>query len=135
MLALTLSFLLAGATVAAASSTENSCVATAVQQLRVYEIFEHNKAAFHSRFRDHAQRIMERHGFEIVSMWETKQGDRTEFVYLLQWPNEATMKQRWAEFLADDEWKRIKRETAALHGDLVGEIQDRTLRRTDYSPC
>ena len=52
-----------------------------IQQLRIYEIFEHNKAAFHARFRDHAARIMRtRYGFQIVAMWETRFGDRTEFV-------------------------------------------------------
>jgi heme-degrading monooxygenase HmoA len=106
-----------------------------VQQLRIYEIFEGNKAAFHDRFRDHAQRIMKRLGFNIVTMWESRLGDRTEFVYLLQWPDEATMKQRWAQFMADEEWSRIKKEWAAAHGQAVGEIQDRTLKRTDYSPC
>ena len=29
-----------------------------VHQLRIYEIFESNKSAFHQRFRDHATRIM-----------------------------------------------------------------------------
>ena len=28
-----------------------------IQQLRIYEIFEKNKAQFHARFRDHAARI------------------------------------------------------------------------------
>jgi hypothetical protein len=46
-----------------------------IQQLRIYEIFEKNKAAFHARFRDHAARIMQtRYGFRIVAMWETKFG-------------------------------------------------------------
>jgi hypothetical protein len=31
-----------------------------IHQLRIYEIFEPNKAAFHARFRDHAARIMQR---------------------------------------------------------------------------
>ena len=106
-----------------------------VQQLRIYEIFEGNKAAFHARFRDHAQRIMKRYGFNIVTMWESRTGDRTEFVYLLDWPDEATMKQSWARFMADREWSQIKKEWAAVHGQAVGEIQDRTLKRTDYSPC
>jgi hypothetical protein len=108
---------------------------TGVQQLRIYEIFDHNKSAFHDRFRDHAKRIMDRHQFDIVAMWETRHSDRTEFVYLLQWPDEQTMKARWSEFMADTEWSRIKRETGAAHGQLVGDIEDRTLRRTDYSPC
>jgi hypothetical protein len=29
-----------------------------IHQLRIYEIFEHNKAAFHTRFRDHAAWLM-----------------------------------------------------------------------------
>lgn len=106
-----------------------------VQQLRIYEIFEGNKAAFHARFRDHAQRIMKRYGFNIVTMWESKHGGRTEFVYLLDWPDEATMKRRWAQFMADEEWSQIKKEWAAIHGKAVGEIQDRILKRTPYSAC
>jgi hypothetical protein len=39
-----------------------------IHQLRVYEIFEDTKAAFHARFRDHAARIMRRHGFDIAAM-------------------------------------------------------------------
>jgi len=100
-----------------------------VQQLRIYQIFEHNKAAFHQRWRDHALRIMARHGFRIAAMWEARNGDRTEFVYLLEWPDEATMKTAWAAFLADPEWIEIKRVTATRHGQLVGDIQDRTLTR------
>jgi hypothetical protein len=105
-----------------------------VHQLRIYEIFESNKTAFHERFRDHAARIMAKYEFKIVSMWESKFADRTEFVYLLEWPDERTMKSRWAAFMADEEWKRIKKETGAKHGQFVGDIEDRTLRLTEYSP-
>jgi hypothetical protein len=108
--------------------------ATPIHQLRIYEIFEHNKAAFHERFRDHAVRIMKRHGFTILSMWEAKTPKRTEFVYLLEWPNEQVMKTRWAAFMSDQEWGAIKERTRGAHGVLVGEIQDRVLRATDYSP-
>lgn len=59
----------------------------AVYQLRVYEIFETNKAAFHERFRDHAMRIMTRYGFDIIALWEAKTDQRTEFVYLIKWPD------------------------------------------------
>ena len=103
-------------------------------QLRIYEIFEHNKAAFHDRFRDHAARIMRTYGFEIVSMWETQTDKRAEFVYLLVWPDEQTLRSSWASFRADEEWKEIKRVTSAQHGDLVGAIEDRILVPTSYSP-
>lgn len=105
-----------------------------IHQLRIYEIFEHNKEAFHNRFRDHASRIMKSYGFNILGMWETKLGNRTEFVYLLGWPDEQTMQHAWSQFKADEEWKKIKEITRAKHGVLVGEIEDRTLNPTTYSP-
>ncbi len=106
-----------------------------IHQLRIYEIFDHNKAAFHARFRDHAQRIMQRYGFRILAMWETRHDGRTEFVYLLVWPDEVTMRAAWAAFLADAEWQGIKRATNAEHGDLVGAITERVLIPTDYAPA
>ena len=105
-----------------------------LHQLRIYEIFEHNKSAFHDRFREHAARIMRAYGFDIRAMWETQTEARTEFVYLLAWADEATMQAAWAKFMADEEWKEIKRVTRAQHGDLVGEIESRLLVPTAYSP-
>ena len=106
-----------------------------IHQLRIYEIFDSNKTAFHARFRDHAARIMRsRYGFRIVAMWETKFADRTEFVYLLEWPDEAAMTAAWVAFMADAEWAEIKRVTSAEHGVMVGKIEDRVLQTVDYSP-
>ena len=101
-----------------------------IHQLRIYEIFERNKAAFHARFRDHAARIMRRYGFEIVAMWEARTERRTEFVYLLAWPDERAKTTAWERFMSDEEWKEIKRRTSAEHGDLVGAIEDRLLTPT-----
>jgi hypothetical protein len=105
-----------------------------IHQLRVYEIFERNKPAFHARFRDHAMRIMRKYGFQFVATWEATTDRRTEFVYLLSWPDLATKEAAWRGFMADTEWKEIKRVTNAEHGDLVGEIEDRVLAQTAYSP-
>jgi heme-degrading monooxygenase HmoA len=103
-------------------------------QLRIYEIFENNKDAFHTRFRDHAARIMKQYGFDIVAMWEASGAERTEFVYLLRWLDEETKTRAWSAFMADREWDEIKKATRDK-GALVGEIQDRTLLLTDYSPA
>ena len=105
-----------------------------IHQLRIYEIFDANKKAFHDRFRDHAMRIMAKYDFKIVATWESKKDNRTEFVYLLEWPDRETMADRWKKFLQDQEWIKIKKETGEINGPLVGEIQDRTLYLTDYSP-
>lgn len=123
-----------GACATSTAAGETVIAAGEIHQLRIYEIFEHNKSAFHDRFRDHAARIMRKYGFTIVSMWESRSDNRTEFVYLLRWPSEEVMKAQWSKFMADQEWADIKKETAARHGTLVGKIEDRVLRLTAYSP-
>src|SRR5215831_8033281 len=90
-----------------------------IHQLRIYEIFENNKAHFHDRFQNHAMRIMKSYGFQLVAMWESKTEDRTEFVYLLAWPNEKIMRSAWEKFRADQEWQKVKRTTNARFGELV----------------
>jgi heme-degrading monooxygenase HmoA len=106
-----------------------------IHELRIYEIFDHNKDAFHMRFRDHAMRLMRDHGFQIVAMWEAQGDNGPEFVYLLAWPDEEARQSAWRHFMDDAEWKRIKQETAAESGDLVGAIATRVLNPTDYSPA
>jgi heme-degrading monooxygenase HmoA len=106
-----------------------------IHQLRIYEIFDTNKDAFHARFRDHAARLMRRHGFRILDMWESRTDKRLEFVYLLEWKDEAARDAAWKAFMADEEWSAVKRATSAKDGTMVGAIEDRTLRRTDYSPA
>jgi hypothetical protein len=105
-----------------------------IHQLRICEIFDTNKAAFHVRFRDHATRIMRKYDFRIVAMWESRHAGRSEFVYILEWLDEAAKTAAWSGFMADEEWAAIKRETAAKHGTLVGTVDDRILHPTVYSP-
>jgi heme-degrading monooxygenase HmoA len=105
-----------------------------IHQLRIYQVPTENIGFFHERFRDHAHRIMKKYGFQIVSIWESKYTDKTEFVYLLEWKDEKTMQESWKNFMADQEWKDIKKVTADAHGTYVDSIEDRTLVLTDYSP-
>ncbi|WP_338447309.1 NIPSNAP family protein [Pelagerythrobacter marensis] len=105
-----------------------------VQQLRIYRVPAENEEVFHRRFRDQAIPIMRGHGFEFVATWRSRHEGQTEFVYLLSWPDEATMAAAWDAFMADERWSEIKRRTAAKHGTFVLGIEDRTLIPTDYSP-
>ena len=106
-----------------------------LQQLRIYELNPDNRDNFHRRFQDHALRIMKRHGFDIVDIWESKTDARLQFVYVLTWPDEASMQGAWKSFLADPEWIEIKRRSAAKHGELVREANGQPLVRVSYSPA
>ncbi|RXM53076.1 MULTISPECIES: NIPSNAP family protein [unclassified Chryseobacterium] len=116
------------------NSSRDSSSSVPVHQLRIYEIPKENRQVFLNRFRDHALRIMKKYGFNIVSIWESEYEGKTEFVYLLEWKDENTMKMAWQGFMADKEWKDIKAETAKLHGNFVNNIEDRILKLTEFSP-
>ncbi|MEM7124043.1 MAG: NIPSNAP family protein [Pseudomonadota bacterium] len=106
-----------------------------IHELRIYEIFDNTREAFHARFRDHAARLMADHGFTILAMWEAETDRGPEFVYLLAWPDDATRQEAWKTFMANPEWQRIKRDTAAAApGDLVGEVSSRVLAPAGYGP-
>ena len=66
-------------------------------------------------------------------MWQCDGEDGPEFVYLLEWPDEAARQAAWDLFFADEDWKETKRRTAAEHGELVGSTNSRLLRATEYN--
>lgn len=105
-----------------------------IQQLRIYEMNRSNRDNFHERFKDHALRIMKRHDFNVVDMWESDSGEKLQFVYLLAWPSQAAMESRWKSFLADQEWIDIKKNTAKEHGQLMTSANGQPLVRVSYSP-
>jgi hypothetical protein len=107
-----------------------------VYQLRIYKIHPGNEVHFHDRFRDQCIPIMKRYGFDIVFASQT--GDsgsgHAEFVYLLRWKDRATQVEAWKKFLADKEWIAIKKASTAKFGDLVDDVQDRSLDMLPYTP-
>ena len=104
-----------------------------IHQLRIYQINPDLKAAFDARFREHASRIMKSHGFNIKAMWYSEFEDKTEFIYILQWPDSATLHKQWSAFMADSEWEDIKRKSREEHGEMVlAKVRDQILSSTDW---
>lgn len=64
-------------------------------------------------------------------MWESRDGQHTEFVYVMQWPDEETMRSQWSAFMADEEWAEIKRQSP---DNMVAGIEERTMLLTTDSP-
>lgn len=132
ILIITLLLVISSAAVGVRSQTAQR--SDVLHQLRIYEIFESTRTAFHARFKDHAMRIMKRYDFKILRMWESRSAEKLEFVYLLEWKDEPTMNAQWKAFLADQEWIDIKKRTNSEKAPLVGEIQSRILMKVAYSP-
>lgn len=117
------------------------CIASAAQaqspvyQLRIYKLHPGNEVHFHDRFRDQCMPIMKRYGFDIVFTSQSGPSGHAEFVYLLRWKDRTTQTAAWKAFLADAEWIAIKKSTSAKFGDLVDDVQDRSLDMLPYTPA
>jgi heme-degrading monooxygenase HmoA len=113
----------------------SSCAQGSVYQLRIYKLHPGNEAHFHDRFRDQCMPIMKRYGFDIVFTSQSGPDGHAEFVYLLRWKDRATQISAWKAFLADPEWIAIKKSSSAKFGDLVDDVQDRSLDMLPYTPA
>jgi|GEM_PF-858817 len=104
-----------------------------IHQLRIYRIHPDLKTVFDDRFRDHASRIMKSYDFNIVAMWYSECEGNTEFVYILKWPDEDTMRKQWVAFMADTEWEAIKKQSRETYGEMVlAKVRDQVLTDTDW---
>ncbi len=104
-----------------------------IHQLRIYRIHPNTKAEFDARFRDHASRIMKSYNFHIVAVWYSEFEYNTEFVYILEWPDETTMRMQWAAFMADKEWGAIKKQSRETYGEMVlAKVRDQVLTSTEW---
>lgn len=106
-----------------------------VYQLRIYKLYPGNETHFHDRFRDQCIPIMKRYGFDIVFTSQTGSIGHSEFVYLLRWKDRGVQAEAWKKFLADEEWIAIKKASTAKFGDLVDEVQDRSLDMLPHTPA
>ena len=107
---------------------------TSVYQLRIYKLHAGNEQHFHERFSEQCMPIMRRYGFDIVFTSQSGETGHKEFVYLLRWKDRDTQVTAWQKFLADPEWIGIKKVTSAKWGDLVDDVQDRSLDMLPYTP-
>lgn len=104
-----------------------------IHQLRIYQIDPTLKDAFDSRFREHALRIMKSYDFKIVAMWYSEFEGKTEFVYILQWPDEEVMRKQWDAFMADAEWEEMKRVSREKYGEMVlSKMRDQVLIKVNW---
>ena len=105
-----------------------------VYQLRIYKLHPGNEQHFHDRFSRQCMPIMHRYGFDIVFISKSGEPGHEEFVYLLRWKDRGAQTTAWKNFLADPEWIGIKKKSTEQWGELVDDVQDRSLDMVPYTP-
>lgn len=107
----------------------------AVFELRIYRCNEDKLANLDARFRDHTIRLFERHGIKNVMYWHpTDEPDSADtLIYIIRHDSREAAKASWAAFIADEEWRRVARESQKDGAFLRERPESIYMNATDYS--
>jgi len=106
-----------------------------VFEVRTYTAPEGKLQDLHKRFRDHTLRIFKKHGMESIVYLAPQDAplkDNT-LIYIITHANREQAKKNWAEFQADEEWKKVSAESQ-VNGRIVSKVDSVFADATDYSP-
>lgn len=104
-------------------------------ELRTYIAAPGKLDALNARFRNHTNKLFEKHGMELIGYWTPSEGAAAEntLIYILAYPNKEAREKSWKAFQEDPEWKKVRTESEA-NGKLVEKVDSVYLKPTDYSP-
>jgi hypothetical protein len=91
--------------------------------------------ALHERFAGPEIKIFHRSGVHPLLYSSTVVGpNMPNLTYLIPFDNLAAREKAWAAFGADEEWKKVRAESIAQHGQISSVIQMWLFRAAPYSP-
>jgi hypothetical protein len=63
----------------------------------------------HARFRDHTDRLLRKHGMDILGYWQpTNAGMENTLMYLVAYKDRAARDAAWKAFQSDPEWVKVR---------------------------
>lgn len=105
-----------------------------VFEMRTYVAHPGKLEALHKRFREHTNRLFEKHGMEPIGYWTPTDGEaaKNTLIYILAYPSREAREASWKAFLDDPDWKKAYAESHA-DGPLVDKVISVFMAPTDYS--
>ncbi|HYV37617.1 MAG TPA: NIPSNAP family protein [Gemmataceae bacterium] len=117
---------------AGAEQTGEKKMENRVFELRVYYANKGKMNDLHARFKDHTNKLLEKHGMVLVGFWTDSKEPERKLIYLVAHKSKAAADASWKAFGADPEWKAAKAKSEA-GGVLVEKVDVTWLNPTEYS--
>jgi hypothetical protein len=114
---------------------EKAKVDARVFEMRIYYANPGKMTALHARFRDHTNKLFQKHGMTIIGFWSPIKPEEAEekLIYILAYPSKEAADKAWAAFRDDPVWKAA-RAASEKDGTLVKKVESVYMNPTDYSP-
>jgi len=114
-----------------------------VFEMRIYYANPGKMTALEARFRDHTNKLFEKHGMTIIGFWRPLEKqpnpkndvkeNADKLIYILAYPSVDAAQKSWDSFQKDEVWKKAKA-ASEVDGKLVGKVESVYMNPTDYSP-
>jgi len=101
-------------------------------EMRTYYAAEGKADALDARFRNHTNKLFQKHGMDLVGYWHPVEKPNV-LVYILAYPSRDAREKSWKDFNNDPEWKAAKSKSEE-GGTLVTKVDSVFMTPTDYSP-
>ena len=104
-----------------------------IYELRNYRCHPGKLDAVLQRFEGPTLAIWRRMGFRPLGFWTARSEDGADLlVYIVAWDSAAEREAKWAEFLADPDWKAA-RTASETDGPLLASFATTVLTPTSFS--
>jgi hypothetical protein len=129
-----LAALLAGAAIwhAGAADPGDKKVDNRVFELRIYYANAGKMDALHARFKNHTNKLLEKHGMTLIGFWTDEKEPQRKLIYLVAHKSKEAAETNWKEFQADPDWITA-RNASEKDGKLVEKVDRIWMNATDYS--
>src|SRR5215212_3331812 len=120
----------------AAAKTGGSSGKERFFEMRTYYAAEGKIDDLNARFRNHTNKLFQKHGIDMVGYWQPvddKNNKKEVLVYVLAYPSREAREKSWKEFFADPEWQAAAKKSEE-NGKLVAKVESVYMTPTDYSP-
>ncbi len=105
-------------------------------ELRIYTAAEGKLEALHDRFRQHTDKLFQKHNMRSIGYWRPLDEPKSTnvLIYVLEHKDLAAAQASWEAFRADAEWLKAK-QASEVNGPLTAERPQVTyMKPTPYSP-
>ncbi len=103
-----------------------------VFELRIYYANAGKMDALHARFKNHTNKLLEKHGMTLIGFWTDEKEPQRKLIYLVAHKSKEAAEASWKAFQADPDWITA-RNASEKDGKLVEKVDRVWMNPTDYS--
>jgi hypothetical protein len=107
-------------------------VETRVFELRIYYVNPGKMEALNARFKNHTNKLLEKHGMQLIGFWIDAKEPEHKLLYIVAHKSQEAAAASWKAFGADPDWKAASAKSEE-NGKLVEKIDSVFMNPTAYS--